>query len=711
MVEATVADRIQNAMQASNITQSKLAELIQSSQAAVSQWCSGKKAPSEENLEAIARVLQVNKEWLQHGTGRIKVADETAERQDYRHEGIWSFRIAPADGGRDYGNANVWSFDPGLEVLVREVLQNVVDAAVPGSDVVKVMFRLIQLQGEDLVRYRDALNWEILRKHLQASVKDGQKLGALIRDGLQDLADAKEMLLLVVEDSGTTGLLGPEKGIGKFAALCRNNLDSNKEESVTKGGAFGLGKAVLWRASRFATVTFCSNLSKPTDEGESYLRVFGRCDLPWHESNAKAYAGPGWFGAKNTKISEDAVSFWQNETFAKDLYLDRGSLGSGTSIGVVGFHDASSDQPRSVRELAADLERATARYFFPALALGNLTVTIESYEGRRRYDERSPTVSTTVKVAELQPEYYQLLKAFREGTFRECIVNEGDVACCRVTLEVPKRKVAPIHDEYKHDAILLVRQVTEEQPTAPPNELAVFRGPGMVVEYRSLTGICLGACPFHAALLCGKAPEKAFDSQARDEIADSAAEEFLRTAEPPSHNKWTATPDLKAAYVRGCKTKLEEFLVQVKEAVRDLVKPATRDLGDGPFSLRELFRLGNEPIPQERPRVVEQHGEVDERDRWNVIGRVRLKARGSALRIRPVVLFVGETGGGQAVKWEVLEAVSGCSVDGKDLLVAPNTRDLRFRGVTDADSHPVPARESCIVVDLQRVAIVAGGAR
>ena len=62
-----------------------------------------------------------------------------------------------------------------------------------------------------------------------------------------------------------------------------------------QGGAYGLGKAVLWRASRLSTVLFHSILSVPA-EGRGRSRLIGRCDLSWHEYGAVSYAGPGWFG-------------------------------------------------------------------------------------------------------------------------------------------------------------------------------------------------------------------------------------------------------------------------------------------------------------------------------------------------------------------------------------------------------------------------------
>jgi RNA polymerase primary sigma factor len=632
----------------------------------------------------------------------MRAAAPEADREDYRQQAVWDFRPAPRDGGKDFGNSNVWSFDPGLDVLVRELLQNARDAALTVDRRVEVVFRIIRLSGVDKQAYLTALKWPELVTHLKESAASGQKLGTLLQDGL-DRLDEEELLLLTVDDNGTVGLTGPERDKGNFTALCRNNLDSNKDS--TKGGAFGLGKAVLWRASRLSTVLFCSHLSAPV-EGRSQFRTIGRCELAWHKVGRQEFAGPGWFGRRDGEHGT-AESFWDNETLARDLYLDR--EGSGTTACVVGFHDASADRDRSPTELAQDLVRAAAENFFPALVTSRLAVRVEVYDSRRHYNDRRPTFSREVNPEEYTPTHVRMLRAYRDGATVERLGDNGEVASRMVSLAVPKRIVEPKHAEQDHTAVLLVASADEEAgvgsgPSERANHLAMFRGPGMVVQLKSLQGVCLGARPFHALLLCGKAPEFAAGEPRPAPASDNAAEQFLRTAEPPSHNHWTATPDLKAVYARGCVTKLDQFLKAATEAVRDLVKPAPKDTGDGPNSLKELFRIGADPTPHDRPRVVEQKGTVDEEGRWKVTARIRLKPRRTRLRLTPAVYFLAETGAGFPVEWESLEATTpGCVIERGSVVLPAEAREVKFSGVTDPRSHPIPASESCVVVDIKRI--------
>jgi hypothetical protein len=678
----------------------------------VSQWLSGKN-PAPENLTDIASHLKIERRWLVEGIPPMKKDNPDADRDEYKRLTAWGFRKAPEDGGRDYGNANVWSLDPGLDVLVREVLQNAKDAAVSVDKKVEVVFRIISLTGADFSEFRDSLKWDDLRKHLDASAENKQKLGTLLRDGLKRVGDDDQLLLLLIEDNGTYGLTGPEKGTGHFTALCRNNLDSNKEgTSAGAGGAFGLGKAVLWRASRLSTVLFCSHLTKPED-GHTQNRIFGRCELAWHEVEGDTFAGPGWFG--RTDDDGTATSYWANETLARDLFLNR--EGTGTTACVVGFHDARADIDRDPVELARELVRAAAENFFPALVADKLGVRVEVYDSGQEYRNANPAFAQTVNAESYVPAAVRMLKAYQEDRTVDRLGDHiNDVAAKEVVLTVPKRSTEPKHAEQEHKAILLLTPADEDTESAgseKQNHLAMFRGHGMVVQLKSLAGTCLGARPFHALLVCGRAPEFVAPDVARSNPqADVAAEMFLRTAEPPSHNHWTATPDLKALYARGCISRLDAFLKAAAEAVRELVKPAPKDTGDGPNALKELFRIGAEPAPTERPRVVEQTGTVEGSGhdaRWRVAARVRLKARRTPIKLTPAVYFLAETGTGTAVGWESLKAEKNCEARGLSLIVPPDTREVRFSGVTDPGTHPIPAADSCVVVDIKKLVAVKEG--
>ena len=240
-----------------------------------------------------------------------------------------------------------------------------------------------------------------------------------------------------------------------------------------------------------------------------------------------------------------------------------------------------ADIDRKPFELAQDLVRSAAENFFPALVAGKLEVRVEVFDSGQQYRESKPSFSQVVNAEEFLPAAVRMLKAYREDTLVDKFgEKKNEVAAREVVLTVPKRTADPKHTEQEHKAVLLVTPADEDAgPTSSEkvNHLAMFRGAGMVVQLKSLAGVCLGHRPFHALLLCGRAPEfVASNVPHANPQSGFAAETFLRTAEPPSHNQWTATPDLKALYARGCKSRLEEFLKSAAEAVRNFGKTGSK---------------------------------------------------------------------------------------------------------------------------------------
>ena len=692
---------LREALTAKQMTQAELASKIGVSKAAVSQWISGRKAPESENIQKIAEILGVRAAWLTYGEGEGPSVDLTRERLKYQSETHWVFRPEPFDQGREYGNANVWSLPWDIETLVREACQNSMDAAIDSSAGIELEFGLIRLAGDDLSSFLTALQWEGtstnlgLHEHIKQSITDAkeQKLGRILKYGLERFERNKEMLLLRIEDRKTSGLTGDEFGSGNFVALCRNNLDSCKA-SGSAGGAYGLGKAVFWRASQFATVLFCSNLNDPCmDDGQelAQCRLIGRTDLSWHNITKKGvFAGPGWFGkVQEFNQSRRAVSVWENEILASDLYLNLGqNTSTGTVILVVGFHDANSDETPVMSRFTSDIERAVAKNFWPALISGRLNVAIKACDGTNTRANFPVDVSSTQKA------YVDMMRRFERGELSEKLKVAGDVVQKPVFLTVPRRKQPPAQTQLTHDAILLVRRDTDDENDDASNQVVFFRGREMIVKTIPLKQIVPGAVPFHAAVICGQAAE--------DDADALAAEIFLRTAEPPAHNDWTSTPEIKTQYMPGGKRNLDLFFQDVRDKIKDLVRPIYENLDDGPSVLKELLKIRDSEGPQSwGPRIIidKEKSRVDEAERWVIEATVRVPDD-SGWQVAPVLIFAAETGRGKQVDWR-LEAIKGCRIEANSLMIPPGTKDAVFRGVSDPKSHPISAKDSAVIVSIK----------
>ena len=688
MMAGTLASRLRDAVADSPFEADDLAERVAVRPRELHGWLNGTAVPESAQVHALAESLDIDAGWLEDGSGTAPNPNLEAERSQYEEDSGWGFREVPPDGGRDYGNANIWAFAPDLDTFVREVGQNTLDVIRGTSG--SVTFRLVRLRDDRLETFKQALQWDVLHPHLSKSAEEGQKFGLVLAEALAQLEGEQELLLLRIEEQGTTGLTGSEHGSGSnFAALTRNNLDSNKQGSGA-GGAFGLGKAVLWRTSMLSTVLFNSDLAVP-EHGKQEGRLIGRTELSFHKVSGETFAGPGWFGQVSGGPTE---SYWGNRALARDLLLDRTPGTAGTSILVIGFHDPQAEETPDPDELSERLGRAAGTHFWPALESGRLQVTTEVAEGGVPDD-----VLTSAKIApeKVEPEFTELIAKYRANDLHETLEAPGQVAVRHVELEIPAHRHGD-HPSLTHEAVVIVRRAREDDEEAtPPNRVHFYRGTEMVVVARDMSNIRVGARPFHAAVLCGTA--------AGDSAINGQAEEFLRLAEPPAHNRWELTPDLASAYARGSGAALQRFFERVRGAIGELVGPASQDLSDGPRGLKELLKVAGERDHEPRPAITTVQGEVDADGRWDLTVDLAVKAQpGAEWLMRPTCLFQTESGPNKKVEWLSLTAVSNCEIVPENRLKIPlGRRTARFRGISDPASHPLPAGEAAVSVDLRQV--------
>ncbi len=597
----------------------------------------------------------------------------------------WRFRGGNPDGGRDFGNANVWAFDPTLDVFTREVCQNTLDVRHgPG---VRVDFGLYTMREADLASFLPAIGWSALEPHLRASADPEQKFGRELRQGLDHLDEQGEMVVLRITERDAKGLLGAETGVNSnFAALCRNNLDSNK--GSTSGGTFGLGKAVLWRCSSLSTVLFHSDLVEPLegDPARQHGRVFGRCELAWHELDHGEFAGPGWFGAIDA--DDQAVSAWNAGSQATGMLLDRSGAGPGTSILVIGFHDPSREGQESVEEMAVDLADALCKHFWPAIHAGTLTATVgywaEGADGTR--------TDVPVDLAAGVGPFVALADRARDDDLDEELDEVGAVTRRLIDLTVPPRLDGE-HDRVTHHPELIVRRADAKTDTDLVSRVALVRGLGMVVDYWSLPNLRIGARPFHAVLRCGEASS--------DGEGCTEAEQFLRIAEPPAHDAWKVTPDMGATYKPGGGARLDEMRDHVRQVLRALVAPRATGDADGPEELKRLLTIKTPAARKGEPHVTKTSGHL-EGGSWSLSITVTAMQRAEHVwQFEPVVQTAVEGGGARTtVRVAAIDELRHCEVDADGLVrMNPARRQCKLRLLVDAAS--LPGRPEDVALDVK----------
>ncbi|MER5477767.1 helix-turn-helix transcriptional regulator [Streptomyces sp. NPDC002734] len=679
------------------MSQADLAAKVGLTRAAVSAWITGRAVPREETMQAIAAALGADRATVHLRTTDIAGSITTG----------WYHRPAHEDGGREFGNAAAFAFDADVGVLAREATQNSLDERLDATRPVRVRYTIHELSGEHLTQFLDALKWDQLAPHYEAAAAQDQKVSKVLREGLRELRERSRLVLLRVDDYNATGLIGDDYDDGRFAAVVRRQLDSNKK-SQGAGGSYGLGKATLWATSRLGLVLINSTLSEP-HEGRTERRLIGRLDLPWHEADGKLYAGPAWFGEPDTaRGNEIARSWWADEDTVEKLHITRENPEPGTSFLIVGAHDVAGkaedsshgDDLDSVESMHRRLVEALGQNFWAAMTAGGSRSPILEASVRTLRNGRVVLEEERVDPHAAQPSRSRALQAYLDGETVDRLTETGQVALARVPLRVPaKRNRAGGAAE--HEAVILVTAADDND--GKPNQLVAMRGSRMVVRTSRVPDLPLGAIAFQAVLLAGHA--------AGDDVPGAQqAEEFLRASEPPEHNKWGPTDELRAVYVVGAQTRLTEFTRAANTAVRQLVGRAQEKKKDGPKVLRDLLKLdggAGAPVPrgvaQTQPTIQSVDAELEPSGAWSITVEVKLPGGPDPVALMPVAKFDVRSGAKPTVGWSRLEAVKNCEVvEGGRLLFAGGERKACFTAVTDEATHPVRAQLAGLIVELQK---------
>ncbi|MEV4995328.1 helix-turn-helix domain-containing protein [Streptomyces niveus] len=680
-----------------DISQAELGERVGLTRAAVSAWITGRAVPREDMMRRIATAIGTDP-----GTVHTRTTDAVTGRPV-----SWYHRPAHKDGGREFGNAAAFAFEADVEVLAREATQNSLDERLDRTRPVRVRYTLHELSGEPLARFRDAIGWAYLRPHYEAAAAQEQKVGRVIAEGLRDMNERDRLVLLRVDDYNASGLTGDDYEDGRFAAVVRRQLDSNKSDDGA-GGSYGLGKATLWAASRLGLVLINSTLSVP-HEGRTARRLIGRLDLPWRVVDGQACAGPAWFGEPDTVPGSENVarSWWAEEETVERLHLTRENDEPGTSFLVVGAHDVASgfnehtasddgDEDESVQAMHKKLLIALANNFWAAMTSGENTSPLLEASVRTLRNGVVVMKEQRVDPRLVQPSRTRALKAYFDGRTVDELTEIGQVAMAKVPLKVPAvrghGKVA------EHEAVLLVT-AAEDADDGKPNHMVTMRGSRMKVRSARVPDLPLGTNSFQAVLLAGHAA-------GADAVEADRAEAFLRASEPPEHNKWAQTEELRATYSPTAHRRIADFTRAANNAVRELVGQRKERSEGGPKALRDLLGLDGAPPAAARgggfPTILDLDAFVDESGAWQIDAEVKLPLRQDPWVMSPVARFEVRSGGRPSVGWARVVAGANCEfVDGA-LRFKAGARSATFTATTDVSTHPVRAALAGLIVDLQK---------
>ncbi|MFC0847511.1 transcriptional regulator [Streptomyces noboritoensis] len=692
-------------MQESGMDASDLARRLGATLALVEAWLGERSVPHPDLLVKVQEIVGA-----EDGTARGSAVAPVQQEVPTEASVVWYHRPGHDDGGREFGNAAAFAFEADLEVLAREATQNSLDERDRSNDrPVRVRYTLHELTGDTLVRFRTAIRWHDLHPHYEAAAAQDQKVGRVISAGLREMFERDRLVLLRVDDYNANGLTGDDYEDGRFAAVVRRQLESRKSDAAA-GGSYGLGKATLWATSRLGLVLMNSTLSEP-HEGRTRRRLIGRLDLPWREVGGRRFAGPAWLGRPDTEADNSEVvrSWWADEETVESLHLTREDGDPGTSFLIVGAHDVASlaeagqgeggegDDEDSLERMHQRLVRALGRNFWAAMTAGGDREPLLEASVRTLRNGVEHIEEEQVDPQVHQPARSRALQAFLSGTTVDRLTEAGQVALTTVPLKVPERDgLAGTAGE--HRAVLLVTEATDADGRI--NQVTAMRGNRMTVKTSWIPGLPVGTNPFQAVLLTGRA--------AGDDAPFAAeAEEFLRSSEPPEHNKWGQTEELRMRYSPSAHRRIAALTSETNKAVHELVAIPKERKPSGTSKVSKRLKISGRSAIKVRgtvgpPKLDELEAVIDPSGAWQITAEVKVPAGGEPWRMSPVAKLEVRSGPRPVVKWSELVAVSNCELADGVLRFTPGTRRAVFRGVTDVSTHPVRAALTGLVVELHQ---------
>jgi hypothetical protein len=444
----------------------------------------------------------------------------------------WHFERLPKRGaplGNDQLNTfEGHAFEREEDLLVREVLQNAIDAKRDDATKIRIVFRKVTLRGKEKTKLLEWLHLKDIygEKSLIQALRETNALSELLR------LDSKDPLsLLFVEDFSTTGLSGP---VGSPRGnWMRFNLhgDASKLREEKKLGTYGYGKSVLSRTSGTNTFLVYTVVDPKTSEGHR-SRLMGHTFQELFEFDEKSApaSGRGWFATMDTKEDPHPFINEQADRLASGAgFIKRAPGETGCSFLLIGTKAEGQEITIPAIRDAVEL------WWWPTLI--DHAIDVELWDEGMQVDLPSPglrphlrpyiqcmeKIETNVGEHVAKREFNRLNQTIGLGTIATTLVD--DTVFSRLTAKGP----------------------------GPRRVARTRRAAGMVVDYKEF----------------GSARRISFTGVFR---GDPDAEDALRFSEPPAHDEWRAANQrLKRIkhgelIVRAVEDRTDKFCIDFQKA-------------------------------------------------------------------------------------------------------------------------------------------------
>lgn len=454
------------------------------------------------------------------------------------------------------------------ESLVRECIQNSLDAKADGDGTVEVHFRLSRANAlaTDRARFWFGNLWP----HLQSKECE-----------LPEIDDAPSATsFFVVEDFGTKGLEGdvrqgqPSTAENRFFNFFRaEGLTGNAKDAQT-GGSWGVGKSVFNRCS-----SINSFLALSVRRGDGMSILFGKSTLRWHKIDDQCFWYEGKFGVQDPARPNFVLPLERGELldhFCRDFGIRRGAESPGLSIAIPVRHGSVN---------AKDLAEIVIReYFFPIVS-NELVVKIrDEHEGGGEVRIDASTIQD-LAARHLNKEFCDLveLACWSIATERipdlEIGINPKEVAEWGVTTVIAPEQTASLVERFESRDRLIVRIHVNVFPLRSEPRPASFdlylqqvpfdqagHKPVFVRNWTVVPNVRRRSLHNRKLLSIVRIPSGPLGA-------------MLKAAEPPSHTEWSeSTTNFESRFDKKKGKAVIQFVVQSVKAVVDALAGANQEI-------------------------------------------------------------------------------------------------------------------------------------
>lgn len=491
---------------------------------------------------------------------------------------MWRFReIAEGEPERNPHEGEFFTAEEQdlSDALVREVIQNSLDARIQRSQPVRICFTFDSHVNDNSEYY----------KYLIQHLKSAELLP-------QEYKQTRRIRFLTIEDFGTSGLDGP---ITRFSTIKKESnycdfwwREGISEKSGSKAGKWGLGKTVFHLSSQLRS--FWGYTIRCDDKRKLLL---GKSMLKSHHHDKKWYTYAGYYANQDSYEPIEDQSILQS--FCRRFKITR-TTEPGLSIVI--------PLPHTEIWVKGIIRSAIMHYFYP-ISEQRLVVEV-------RDDERlpKPVILDEQTLYELAPE-----QDWSETDWKEVVIDKLMDFIKNISGTSNKPMKMKCSNEISKN--MFGGSLEQMRKSFAENNLLAFRVPVTVQSEDKSAKTSF----FDVFLQKDESINKADEFYIRSDITiariknlgkrrvrallcadDDVVAQFLRDSEPPAHIDWnTKTEGFKGKYIDAAST-----LRFIKFSLRDIINildvpPAGRDYGflKDIFFLKEPKPIG--PIPPPPP--------------------------------------------------------------------------------------------------------------